>query len=97
MGTKTLTKADLIETVYNRLGFSKREAEVVVDIFFSSIKGALSSGQNVKLSGFGNFMVNEKKPRRGRNPQTGEQITIEARRVLSFKTSQVFKKELNED
>src|SRR5688572_32352659 len=91
-----MTKADIIEAVYEKVGgFSKKEAAETVETVFSCLKEPLESGEKIKLSGFGNFVVREKKARIGRNPQTGEEITISARRVLTFKPSQVLKNALN--
>ena len=90
-----LTKADIVERIHERVGFSKKEASEVVDSIFEVIKGQLERGQKVKVSGFGNFVVHEKRPRKGRNPQTGEEIIITGRRVLTFKASQVLKKTKN--
>ncbi len=87
----TITKADLVEKVYQKIGFSKKEASELVDLVFNTLKNVLVDGDNVKISGFGNFMVREKNQRIGRNPQTNEQITISARRVLTFRASQVLK------
>src|SRR6516162_5536370 len=81
----TMTKADIIEKVYQKIGFSKKEASELVEMVFDK----------VKISGFGNFIVRGKKERIGRNPQTGDQITISARRVLTFRPSQVLKALLN--
>lgn len=92
----TLTKADIVEKVYNKIGFSKKEALELVELVFDSLKDVLVAGDKVKISGFGNFDIKEKKSRVGRNPQTGDQITISARRVLTFKPSQVLKNILNE-
>jgi len=93
----TLTKAELIESIYEKIGFSKKEASDIVELVFETLKTTLSKGEKVKISGFGNFVVREKRPRVGRNPQTGEEITITARRVLTFKPSQVLKSALNKD
>ena len=91
-----MTKADIIEAVYEKLGtFSKKEAAEIVEIVFAAMKETLEEGQKIKISGFGNFVVREKNSRVGRNPQTGEEITISARRVLTFKPSQVLKNALN--
>lgn len=90
-----MTKADMVELVYERIGVSKREAANVVESIFDIIKESLERGENVKISGFGSFNLREKQPRRGRNPQTGEEITISARRVLSFKSSNVLRDQLN--
>ena len=91
-----MTKADIIEAVYEKVGgCSKKEAAEIVETVFNTIKETLESGEKIKISGFGNFVVREKKARIGRNPQTGEEITISARRVLTFKPSQVLKNALN--
>ncbi len=91
-----MTKADLVESVYERLGgFSKREAAEIVELVFETLKETLANGEKVKISGFGNFVVRGKKSRMGRNPQTDEPIEISARRVLTFKPSQVLKHTLN--
>lgn len=91
-----MTKADIIEAVYEKVGgFSKKEAAEIVETVFNVVKETLERGEKIKISGFGNFIVREKKARIGRNPQTGEEITISARRVLTFKPSQVLKNILN--
>lgn len=95
LGRSTMTKADIIEKVYQKIGFSKKEASELVEMVFDQLKGVLCKGDKVKISGFGNFIVREKKQRIGRNPQTGDQITISARRVLTFRPSQVLKAILN--
>jgi integration host factor subunit alpha len=89
--TQTITKADLVESVYRKVGFSKKESLDLVETVFETIKGTLERGESVKISGFGKFEVRYKRPRRGRNPQTGQEIEITARRVLSFKPSQVLR------
>jgi integration host factor subunit alpha len=94
-GTKTLTKAELIESIYEKVGFSKKEATDIIELVFDTLKSTLENGQKVKISGFGNFVVRHKRPRIGRNPQTGEEIEISERKVLTFKPSQVLKTELN--
>ena len=91
----TVTKADIVEKVYEKIGFSKKEASELVEMVFGQLKSVLRNGDKVKISGFGNFLVREKKERVGRNPQTGEQITISARRVLTFRPCQVLKAMLN--
>lgn len=94
---KTTTKADIAEAVYSRLGgFSKREAAQLVEEAFALLKEALGDGDKVKISGFGNFVVRYKKPRIGRNPLTGEEITISARHVATFKASPVLKQIVND-
>ncbi len=92
-----MTKAEIVERIYERVGFSKKEAADVVESIFAIIKTRLAEGEKVKISGFGNFVIHEKKPRKGRNPQTGEEITISGRRVLAFKPSQVLKRTINAD
>lgn len=91
----TMTKADIVERVYQKIGFSKKEASELVELVFGSLKSTLCKGDKVKISGFGNFVVRKKKERVGRNPQTGDQIKISARRVLTFRPSQVLKAMLN--
>ena len=86
-----LTKADLAETLFEKVGLSKRDAKETVEVFFEEIKQALESGEQVKLSGFGNFDLREKSERPGRNPKTGEDIPISARRVVTFKPGQKLK------
>jgi integration host factor subunit alpha len=95
LGRSTMTKADIVEKVYQKIGFSKKEASELVELVFTSLKDVLTRGDKVKISGFGNFVVREKNERVGRNPQTGEQIKISARRVLTFRPSQVLKAMLN--
>jgi integration host factor subunit alpha len=90
-----MTKADLVELIYERVGHSRKEAVAVVEQVFAIIRDGLCEGGKVKISGFGSFVVNQKKSRRGRNPQTGEPITIDSRRVLSFKASEVLKELVN--
>ncbi len=94
--TSTTTKADLVDGVYDRVGgFSKREAADAVNQVFEILKDRLSTGEKVKISGFGNFVVRFKHARPGRNPQTGDEITIDARHVLRFRASQVLRGQLN--
>lgn len=90
-----MTKADLIELINSKIGISKKDAMDIVEGVFNIIKEALKNGEKVKISGFGNFSVRNKKTRKGRNPQTGEEIEISARRVLSFKPSQLMKDAMN--
>jgi len=92
----TMTKGDIVERISEKIGFSKKEASEVVDSIFEVLKSRLAEAGKVKISGFGNFVVNEKRPRKGRNPQTGEEIIIRGRRVLSFKASPVLKKAMND-
>lgn len=91
---KTLTKADIVESIHRRLGFSKKDSAEITEKVFETIKKALERGESVKLSGFGKFEVRSKRARRGRNPQTGEEIQISARKVLSFKASQILRNAL---
>jgi integration host factor subunit alpha len=86
-----MTKTDLVELIYERIGTSKKDAGDAVEAVFGIIKESLRRGEKVKISGFGSFVVNHKRARRGRNPQTGVSITIDSRSVLSFKPSQVLK------
>ena len=91
-----MTKIDLIQDVYEKLGFSKKDSARIVESVFDIINDNLTAGEKIKISGFGNFIVKEKKTRRGRNPQTGAEIAISARKVLTFKSSQVLRKALND-
>ncbi|MCF6217975.1 MAG: integration host factor subunit alpha [Gammaproteobacteria bacterium] len=86
-----LTKADIAETLFQELGLNKREAKEIVECFFEEIRMALERGEQVKLSGFGNFDLRDKSQRPGRNPKTGEEIPITARRVVTFKAGQKLK------
>lgn len=91
-----MTKAEIVERVYERVGFPKRESYEIVESAFGLIREELSRGEGtVKVAGFGNFTVKEKKSRRGRNPQTGAEIEIPARKVLTFKPSNVLRDALN--
>jgi integration host factor subunit alpha len=91
-----MTKADIADAVYAKDGgFSKKEAIDIVETVFETVKTTLEKGEKIKISGFGNFVVRDKKARPGRNPQTGKEITISARRVLIFKASVVLTKALN--
>jgi len=91
-----MTKADIIERVYDNLdGFSKKDSAEIVEMVFEAIKETLEHGEKIKISGFGNFVVRQKKERTGRNPQTGEEIRIAPRKVLTFKPSQVLKNAIN--
>ena len=92
----TLTKADLSETLFNKVGLNKSEAKEMVEAFFEEIKGSLESGDSVKLSGFGNFDLRTKAERPGRNPKTGKEIPIKARRVVTFHASQKLKTSVEE-
>jgi integration host factor subunit alpha len=90
-----MTKADLVEKIYEKVGFSKKESAELVELVFDIVKSTLEQGDKIKIAGFGNFVVKQKADRRGRNPQTGEEITISARRILTFKPSQVLKASIN--
>jgi integration host factor subunit alpha len=87
----TLTKAELADMLFDSLGLNKREAKDFVDAFFEELRKALECGSSVKLSGFGNFQLRDKPQRPGRNPKTGEEIPIAARRVVTFHPSQKLK------
>ena len=89
--TPTLTKAELAELLFDRLGLNKRESKDMVEAFFEIVHASLVDGQDVKLSGFGNFNIRRKAPRPGRNPRTGEAIPIKARHVVTFHASQKLK------
>jgi integration host factor subunit alpha len=86
-----LTKAEMAERLFEHVGLNKREAKEFVDAFFEVVRGALENGQQVKLSGFGNFDLRQKNQRPGRNPKTGEEIPISARRVVTFRPGQKLK------
>ncbi|MEM6987055.1 MAG: integration host factor subunit alpha [Pseudomonadota bacterium] len=86
-----LTKADIAETLFDDLGLNKRESKELVEQFFELVRVALEEGRDVKLSGFGNFILRDKKQRPGRNPKTGEEIPISARRVVTFRPGQKLK------
>jgi integration host factor subunit alpha len=90
-----MTKADIVEKIYEKVGFSKKESAELVELVFDIVKSTLEQGDKIKIAGFGNFVVKQKADRRGRNPQTGEEITISARRILTFKPSQVLKASIN--
>ena len=87
----TVTKMELANILFDELGLNKREAKEFVDLFFEEIRTALENGDNVKFSGFGNFFVRDKRQRPGRNPKTGEEIPVSARRVVTYKASQKVK------
>ena len=87
----TLTKSDIVENLNNEIGLNKREAKELVEMLFNDIKNLLSEGHEVKLSGFGNFQLRDKSSRPGRNPRTGEDVEISARRVVTFKSGQKLK------
>jgi integration host factor subunit alpha len=91
-----MTKAEIVQALYSRVGgFSKKESADMVDLVFEMMKETLGRGEKIKISGFGNFVLRDKRQRPGRNPQTGEPIKISERRVLTFKASQILKQALN--
>jgi integration host factor subunit alpha len=90
-----MTKADIVEKIHTTIGLSKKDSAEMMESVFDIIKSTLESGETIKVSGFGSFVVNQKEARRGRNPQTGETITIEARRVLTFKPSTLLRQAVN--
>ncbi|HIJ81430.1 MAG TPA: integration host factor subunit alpha [Desulfuromonadales bacterium] len=90
-----MTKADIAERIQNATGLTKKESAEMIESVFDIMKSTLESGENLKISGFGNFVVKHKNDRRGRNPQTGEAITIEARQILTFKPSMLLRKAIN--
>jgi integration host factor subunit alpha len=90
-----MTKVDIVEGIYEKVGFSKEEVAKIVEYIFDIIKDTLVKEDKIKISGFGNFVVRKKRSRRGRNVQTGSDIEITARRILTFKPSQVLKGGLN--
>lgn len=94
-GDKSMTKADLVERVYLKTGFSKKESAQIVELVFDLMKSTLEKGEKIKLAGFGNFVVKNKATRKGRNPQTGDEIEISSRKILTFKPSQVLKSVIN--
>ena len=90
-----MTKADIVEKVQAGIGLTKKESAEMVEAVFFIMKSTLESGENLKISGFGSFIVKQKADRRGRNPQTGEAITIKARSILTFKPSTLLKQAIN--
>lgn len=92
-----LTKADIAEQITEKLGLNKRESKELVETFFEEISGALVAGEEVKLSGFGNFSLRNKSERPGRNPKTGEAIPIKARRVVTFRAGQKLRQLVEEE
>ena len=90
-----MTKADIVEKIHTKIGFSKKESSDLLESLLSIMKNSLEDGEKLKIAGFGNFEIKQKKDRKGRNPQTGETITIEARRILSFKPSMLLRQAMN--
>jgi len=91
-----VTKAEVARIIHERVGVSKKEAAQIVDAVIEELRRTLERGEDVKISGFGHFMVRDKRARRGRNPKTGDDIVISARRVVTFRASQLLKKRLSE-
>jgi integration host factor subunit alpha len=91
-----MTKADIVERVQQRIGLNKRDSAELVELVFSVMKKTLETGEKIKVTGFGNFEVKQKADRLGRNPQTGEALTITSRRILRFKPSQLLRQAINE-
>jgi len=91
-----MNKKDIVEAIHAKVGFSKRETAAIVDKALELLKTALAEGDSVMISAFGKFVVRERKAQQGRNPQTGETITIPARKTVSFKVSRVLKEQINE-
>lgn len=90
-----MTKADIVNSLYEKLGLSKKETARIVEIVLETIKSNLEKGQKIKISGFGNFVVRQKTARKGRNPKTGDEIEISRRKVVTFKPSQLLRKSVN--
>src|SRR6202035_250600 len=91
-----MTKAEIVQALYSKVGgFSRKESAELVDLVFEMMKETLGRGEKIKVSGFGNFVLRDKRQRPGRNPQTGQPIKISERRVLTFKASQILKQALN--
>lgn len=95
--TSALTKAKLAELLFEQIGLNKRESKDMVDAFFDQVAASLVSGQDVKITGFGNFQIRTKSPRPGRNPRTGEMVPIEARRVVTFHAGQKLKAQIQDN
>ncbi len=91
----TMTKAHLVKMICERMGWALKESSEIVDQVFEIMKETLESGEKIKISKFGNFVARQKRPRKGRNPQTGGEIMISGRRVVTFKPSNVLRKALN--
>ena len=92
--TETITKADIIDHLHNEIGLNKSECKILIEDFFEEIKTALINNEEVKLSGFGNFELIDKKARPGRNPKTGEDVTISERRVVTFRAGNKLRKKI---
>jgi integration host factor subunit alpha len=92
-----VTKAEIARVIHERVGLSKKESGQIVDVVLDIVRSTLEQGEDVKISGFGHFLVRDKRPRKGRNPKTGEEITIAPRRVVTFRASQLLKQRVNGD
>ncbi len=90
-----MTKADIVEKIHTTTGLSKKDSAAMMESVFAIMKESLEAGETIKISGFGNFQINQKAARKGRNPQTGEPMVIEARKVLTFKPSTVLRQTVN--
>jgi len=90
-----MTKADIVEVIHQKIGFGRKESTEIVEQVFEIIQETLESGEKVKISGFGNFVVRQKRPRRGRNSKSGDEIVISGRKVVTFKSGNVLRKALN--
>lgn len=90
-----MKKADIANELYEKIGISKKEALNIVELVLNTLKDSLQRGETVKIAGFGNFVVRNKRERKGRNPKTGEEIGISPRKVVTFRPSQIFKKHVN--
>jgi len=90
-----MTKAEIVEQIYEKVGFSRRESSDIVETMLEIMKESLAEGEKIKISGFGNFVVRAKRERVGRNPHTGQEIKISARKVITFKASQILKTAVN--
>jgi integration host factor subunit alpha len=91
----TMTKADVVRIICEKMGFVSKESTEIVDRIFDILKETLEGGEKIKISGFGNFVVRQKRPRKGRNPKTGEELTISGRSIVTFKPSYVLRRALN--
>ncbi|GBE34204.1 integration host factor subunit alpha [bacterium BMS3Bbin06] len=91
-----MTRADLARIIFEKVGLPKKEAQDIIEVIIENIKNTLAEGESVKITGFGTFNVRKKTPRRGRNPQTGEDMEITARRVISFKPSNILKSDVEQ-
>lgn len=90
-----MTKADIASKIQSKLGLSRKESEELLESVLGIMKSTLESGEKLKINGFGSFLIKDKNPRRGRNPQTGESIILDGRRILTFKASQILKDAVN--